>query len=129
MSEQLAKTFIEALRKLESDRDLETISSLYSENSELGNVVTHEKFHGVEGAREFWSNYRNTFNQVQSEFRNQIIVDGRAALEWTSSGSTGEGGEFSYEGVSILEMENGKISRFYAYFDPAKLGRQISENE
>ena len=53
MSEQLAKTFIEALRKLESDRDLETISSLYSENSELGNVVTHEKFHGVEGAREF----------------------------------------------------------------------------
>ena len=39
------------------------------------------------------------------------------------------GHEISYEGVSILEVEGDKISRFFAYFDPRKLGKQIEETE
>ena len=122
MAENTAKQFIDALHKLESDRDLETIVNLFSEDCEIGNVVTEDKDIGV---REFWTSYRESFGEVESTFRNEIITGGATALEWTTSGTSGEGHEFKYDGVSILEIEADKITRFHAYFDPNKLGKQI----
>ncbi len=72
MSEQIADKFTEALGRLESGRDLETIAALFAENSEVGNVVAPEKFNGRDGAREFWTKYRDTFGEVHSTFRNII---------------------------------------------------------
>jgi len=126
MAENTAKNFIEALKKLESDRDLETICGLFSENAKIGNVVTGEAKLGV---KEFWQNYRDNFDTVDSNFKNEIITDGSAALEWTTTGTNSEGGEFEYDGVSILEIDGDKIARFHAYFDPNKLGKQIAAEE
>jgi ketosteroid isomerase-like protein len=64
---------------------------------------------------------------VASSFRNVIVSDGRAALEWTTTGTSAAGVPISYEGVSILEMADGKITRFRAYFDPHDLGLQIDQ--
>ena len=122
MAENIAKQFIDALHKLERDRDLETIVNLFSEDCEIGNVVTENKDIGV---KEFWTSYRESFGEVESTFRNEIITGGATALEWTTSGTNGEGNEFKYDGVSILEIEGDKITRFHAYFDPNKLGKQI----
>ena len=123
MSENTAKQFIDALHKLESDRDLDTITNLFTEDCEIGNVVTEDKSIGV---KEFWTNYRESFGEVESAFRNEIITGNVTALEWTTSGTNGDGQEFNYDGVSILEMEGDKITRFHAYFDPNKLGKQIA---
>jgi limonene-1,2-epoxide hydrolase len=125
MAASIAEKFIEALRGLEENRDLDAMVALYAEGSEVGNVNAPEKFTGVEGAREFWSKYRDTFGEVRSTFRNRIIADDRAALEWTTEGTTANGAHFNYEGVSILEIEGDRITRFRAYFDPEALGRQI----
>ncbi len=122
MAENTAKNFIDALNKLESDRDLETICSLFSEKCEIGNVVTDDKNIGV---REFWNSYRETFDEVHSTFRNEIITDGVTALEWTTRGTNSDGHEFKYDGVSILEFASDRITRFHAYFNPNKLGKQI----
>jgi len=122
MAENTAKQFIDALHRLERDRDLETIVGLFSEDCEIGNVVTENKDIGV---KEFWTSYRESFGEVESTFRNEIITGGATALEWTTSGTNGEGHEFEYDGVSILEIEGDKITRFHAYFDPNKLGKQI----
>ena len=122
MAENTAKKFINALHKLESDRDLETVCGLFSEDAKVGNVVTDDK---NLGAREFWKNYRDTFDTVNSTFHNEIITDQTAALEWTTIGTSSVGSEFAYDGVSILEIESGLITRFHAYFDPNKLGKQI----
>ena len=122
MAENIAKQFIDALHKLERDRDLETIVGLFSEDCEIGNVVTEDKDIGAE---KFWSSYRESFGEVESTFRNEIITGDRTALEWTTSGTSGEGHEFEYDGVSILETDGGKITRCHAYFDPNKLGKQI----
>ena len=71
MSEQIAKRFIEALGKLEAGRELEELVRLFAPDAEVGNVVSPEKFHGQEGAREFWgAKYRDTFGEVRSTFRN-----------------------------------------------------------
>ena len=81
----------------------------------------------MEGAREFRTKYRETFGEVRSTFRNRIVTPDRAALEWTTEGTTANGAPFSYEGVSILEIEGDLITRFRAYFDPEVLGRQIEK--
>ncbi len=122
MAENTAKNFIDALHKLESDRDLDTIVGLFTENAEVGNVVTEDK---NIGAHDFWKSYRENFDTVQSTFRNEIVTGDATALEWTTSGTSNGGGEFEYDGVSILEIEGDKITRFHAYFDPNKLGKQI----
>ena len=127
MAENTTKKFIEALHKLEAERDLETIVSLFSEDSEVGNVVTDDD--ADINAREFWANYRDSFDEVRSTFRNEVITDKTSALEWTTRGTAGNGNSFEYDGVSILEVKGNKITRFHAYFDANKLGKQITDAE
>jgi ketosteroid isomerase-like protein len=126
MSEQTAKRFIEALGKLEAGRELEEMVRLFAPDAEVGNVVSPEKFHGREGAREFWgAKYRDTFGEVRSTFRNVFAAGDRAALEWTTEGTAQDGTPVRYDGVSVIETDGGRITRFCAYFDAGALGRQL----
>jgi steroid delta-isomerase-like uncharacterized protein len=125
LSREVADRFIEALWKLEEDRDVEALVEIHTEDCEVGNVAVSRIFSGHKGLREFWTSYRNTFDEMKSEFRNVFADDaGRAALEWSTEG-TSNGNRVSYEGVSILEIESDKVSRFRAYFDPRRLTEQI----
>lgn len=125
MSQGVAQGFIDALGKLEADRDVDPIVTTHAEECEVGNVIVPEKFKGRDGARQFWTEYRETFGEMKSEFRNIIAGEGRAALEWRTTGTDKDGDPVEYEGVSILEIEGNKVTRFRAYFDPSDLGRQI----
>ncbi len=125
MSEQTANRFIEALGRLEAERDLEGIVELFAPECEVGNVVSPEKFRGREGAREFWAKYRDTFGEVRSSFRNRIVGDAAAALEWTTEGTANDGTPLKYDGVSVIETDGEQITRFCAYFDAGALGRQL----
>ncbi len=128
MSEKIAEKFIAALAELEANRDVETMTGLYTENSEIGNIVTDSGNHrSSKGAREFWTNYRDTFGEVKSEFRNKIFSGDAVALEWTTEGTNNNGQAIKYDGVSILETDGEKITRFFAYFNPTELGHQITE--
>ncbi len=124
MSREVADSFVEALRKLEDDRDVEALVMIHTEGCEVGNVSVPETFRGHQGLREFWTSYRSTFGEMKSEFRNVFATQDRAALEWTTVG-TSNGDSVSYDGVSILEIEGGKVRRFMAYFDTRDLTRQV----
>jgi steroid delta-isomerase-like uncharacterized protein len=125
MSQEVAERFKEALWKLEEDRDVEALVEIHAEDCSVGNVAVPKTFEGHDGLREFWTNYRNTFDEMKSEFRNVFADDtGHAALEWTTN-ATEDGKNVSYTGVSILEIEGGKVKRFMAYFDPRSLTEQI----
>lgn len=125
MSKEVADKFVEALRKLEEDRDVEALVEIHTEDCDIGNVAVSKTFSGHEGLREFWTGYRNTFDRMKSEFRNVFADDaGRAALEWTTEG-TSDGNTISYDGVSILEIDGDKVYRFRAYFDPRRLTEQL----
>lgn len=126
MAHELAEKFIEALHNLEENRDVERLAAMFADDAEIHNVVTIENEHLLD-ARDFWTNYRDSFGDVHSEFRNRIAGDGTAALEWTTTGTNRDGQQFEYEGVSILEFDGDRIARFFAYFNPAKLGRQMTE--
>ncbi len=124
MSREVADRFVEALWKLEEDRDVEPLAAIHTEDCEVGNVSVPETFNGQEGLRKFWTEYRKTFGEMKSEFRNAFATEDRAALEWTTQG-TSDGDTVSYDGVSILEIEGDKISRFMAYFDTRRLTHQV----
>ena len=125
MSEQVAQKFIEALRTLEAGRDVEPLAALYSEGASIGNVLRPDHFHGPDGARQFWAEYRGTFQNAKSTFRNVIASEGRAALEWSTRGTSFDGKPLHYEGVTILETDGGKVTRSCAYFNPTALGEQM----
>ena len=126
MTREISEKFIEALNDLEKNRNVEKITSLFSDEAEINNVVTIENSHDLT-ARDFWTKYRDNFGEVNSEFSSKIYGEKTAALEWTTTGTGADGGEINYEGVSILEIEGDKITRFFAYFDPGKIGKQMTE--
>ena len=120
MSNEVADDFVKALRKLEEDRNVEPLVELHTEDCEVGNVSVSGTFRGHEGLREFWTSYRSTFGEMRSEFRNVFATEEGAALEWTTQGTSNED-SVAYDGVSILEIEGGKVRRFMAYFDTRDL--------
>jgi hypothetical protein len=120
----VADDFVEALRKLEDDRNAESLVEIHTEDCEVGNVSVSETFRGHEGLREFWTGYRKTFDEMKSTYRNVFATEDGAALEWTTEG-TSNGDTVSYEGVSILEIEGSRVRRFMAYFDTRDLTPQI----
>ena len=125
MSKEVADKFVEALRELEEDRDVEALVEIHTEDCDVSNVAVPKTFSGHEGLREFWTSYRDTFGEMRSEFRNVFADDaGHAALEWNTSGDA-NGNDVSYDGVSLLEIENGKVSRFRACFDPRTINEQV----
>ena len=124
MSKDVAEGFVEALHKLEENEDVEALVEIHTEDCEVGNVSVSETFKGHKGLREFWRSYRSTFAEMRSEFRNVIDTEDRAALEWTTTG-TSNGDPVSYDGVSILEIEGDKVRRFMAYFDTRALTSQV----
>lgn len=125
MADGMAERFIAALGRLEADRDADALVALYADDAETGNVNTPEGFSGPDGARTFWTEYRGTFGEMKSEFRNRIDAGERIALEWTTTGTSIEGEPVEYSGVSIIEVQGDKVARFQAYFDPSALGRQL----
>lgn len=127
MSQETAEKFVAALHKLEETRDSAEIVALYADDAEIANVVAPMKFSGQSGAREFWTKYRETFGEMRSEFRNKIYSDTSAALEWTTRGTSKSSNDICYSGVTILEIENDKITRSCAYFNSDDLGRQIEK--
>lgn len=127
MIEQVAERFLAALAQVERAGEIEPMVALFAEECEVGNVTMHENEHGVAGARKFWESYHATLGEAESTFRNHIYGDHRVALEWETAGQNQHNKPIRYEGVSILETDGDKITRFYAYFDPHKLGQQIAE--
>lgn len=126
MSKEINENFVSALRELESSGDVEMMVPLFAESSEIGNTALKDTLKGTEGVREFWTNYRGTFADLESKFRNRIAADGSSALEWETTGRSADGEEIRYQGVSVFEHDGEKITRFFAYFDPADLGKQIT---
>ena len=117
---QLTDQFIDALHRLESDRDVEGIASLFSQDAEVSNPLVHRENGGIHAARDFWSQYRDAFDEIRSDFRSVRDAEGVSFLEWHSEGSA-DGKPFRYDGVSVLEQADGKIAAFRAYFDTRHL--------
>ena len=123
-----ADEFIEALHALEEGGDVERMVQLFDDDCELTNPTHAAPHRGVEGVREFWRSYRDTFEEIHSDFSRVVETGDTTLLEWTSSGRARGGEPIRYSGVSILETRAGKVHRFRAYFDSSALGEQMKHD-
>ncbi|WP_420452160.1 nuclear transport factor 2 family protein [Ilumatobacter sp.] len=126
-STTITERFRDALRSLEESSSTDDLVDLYASGCSVGNVVDGEAFSGHDGVREFWTIYREQFDEVSSEFAVIAGDDSGGVLEWTTTG-TSNGHEVSYRGATVLEVADGEITRSMAYYDPADLGRQVVES-
>lgn len=126
MAKPTADEFVNALRRVEEAGDVEPMAALYADDARISNPMSATQT-GPQGARAFWKAYRDSFSRVSSRFRAVLESDERAMLEWTSECETATGVKTSYDGVSVVETRDGKIVRFAAYFDPAKLATPASQ--
>lgn len=115
-------TFIAALRAIEDAGDLEPMLALYDAASETTGPGDESPHMGREGARHFWHMYRESFTDIRSTFTNIVDAgDGTVMLEWTSAGTAHGGADVRYKGVSVVEMQGGRIRRFRTYYNPRDL--------
>jgi hypothetical protein len=111
--------FVAALGDLHSSRDVDPLVDLFAENATLRKLGMPHEEHGKEGARNFWSQYRDVFGSVDASFHHVARSDGIAFLEWTSAGTLSNGTDFRYGGVSVLEAGEESIDSFRTYYDTA----------
>lgn len=84
--------------------------------------MTEKTFVGSDGAREFWEECRSLFDDVRSTYRVKLDDGGVAVLEWRTEGTASASGEaIAYDGVTMIEHAEGRITRLRAYFDSRHL--------
>jgi limonene-1,2-epoxide hydrolase len=115
----LTQRFVRALEELHRDRHVEPLLELFSDDVTLTKAGMPHGQHGKEGARTFWEQYRNVFDELEATFQHITTDDGIAYLEWTSQGTLPDGSDFSYVGVSVLESKGDTIDAFRTYYDTA----------
>ncbi len=134
---EIAKSFMQSLRKAEETRELKELCELFGENPMLENLTrpslgkhsthNHEAKHTSPTA--FWRQYLSAFERIESHFTH-VTDDGRTAvLEWHSVGCLATGTPVEYNGVSIFEHDNNRISHFRTYYDSAALLPHAAKTE
>ncbi len=113
--------FIEALHDVEKEGDVEGMVALFDDDAVIQNPRDPSPLSGREGARRFWRSYRDSYEEIHSDFSKIVATDDTAMLEWTSSGRNAAGERVVYSGVSVVEMRDGLVHRFRAYFDTHEL--------
>ena len=113
----VAERFMTALQAFESGGDADPLVGLFREDAECVSLAHAER--GRDGVRRFWEEYRRAFATVRSEFTAALFADAGASLEWTSEGTLPTGAPITYRGVSILEVDGDRVSRFRTYYDSA----------
>lgn len=119
MASETAEKFMQTLQQIEEKKNVESLVSLFTEDAELSNLATPVPLQGKNGARQFWQKYLSVFQQIHSKFTNVVESDGSAVLEWISEGTLTTGEPLKYQGVSIIEIVDGKVQRFRTYYDSA----------
>jgi len=119
MASEVAEQFMTALRELEASGDTEPLMALFSDEPEAANLGRAQPAEGRDGVRRFWQDYLDAFDGIRSEFTHVVEGEGGVVLEWVSRGKLRNGEPVEYRGVSVLELEGDRVSRFRTYYDSA----------
>ena len=120
MASEMAERFMRTLQEMEQSGDTRAMVDLFTEGAELHRLTGDENATGREGAQKFWQEYLSAFQKIRSRFTNVIETGNTAVMEWVSTAEPESAKPFDYEGVSIIETENGKVTRFRTYYDSAR---------
>ena len=115
----MTERFTEALHHLDADNDAEPLVELSGDDTRLMKLDEAHETQGKDGARRFWTDYRNVFGEIRTTFTHTVAGEGSAALEWISEGTLSDGKPFSYRGVTVIEGDEDRLSGVRTYYDSA----------
>ncbi len=121
LSDDQADRFIEALKRIERERDPSPLVELFDDDAVIDSPAQGRSLAGKAGAHQFWSAYLRAFDRVESNVQQAHEFGDIAILEWQSSAVLRTGKPVDYHGVSVVEFCQDKIKRFCAYFDAATI--------
>ena len=120
MASEIAQRFIEALEESEETHDPTAVADLFSDDADIVRMTGQEHLSGRDAGLRFWTEYLSAFRDIHSDIYNVIEQGNKIVLEWSSEAETTKGKPLAYCGVSILEVDAGRIKRFRTYYDSAK---------
>lgn len=118
MPNDVTQAFMRALQEAEASNDPSPIVALYADDSTTENLSIGP-LSGVDGARDFWRRYLDVFSDIRSEFFHSSDDDRTGTMEWVARGHLASGKPIEYKGISVIEVENGKVKKFRSYYDSA----------
>jgi ketosteroid isomerase-like protein len=129
MASEMAERFMRTLQEMEQSGDTRAMVDLFDDQAELHRLTGDSNAAGRDGAQKFWQEYLTAFQQIRSRFTHVIESDGTAVMEWVSRAEPETAEPFEYEGVSIIEVNNGKVTRFRTYYDSARFVQTTAKNQ
>ena len=118
----LATRFMNALQTFERDRNLDSIAGMFAEAAALRRAPRERTYEGRDGAKQFWAEYLDAFQKVETQFGDVTSQDGRAVLEWHSRATSKQGHPLEYDGCTVIEGEGELVRSFRTYYDAASAG-------
>ncbi len=115
----LTERFAEALHRIDADRDTGPMLELTADDAELMKLDGNHRASGKDGAKTFWEDYRDVFGDLETTFTHTVVGEDIAALEWTSTGTLRSGKPFEYNGVTVIQGDDEKVSGVRTYYDSA----------
>ena len=116
-----AQRFADALQQLERDRDVDAfVAAVFAEDPELHRPeLEHNPVQrGRDGATRFWQQYLGQFDEIRSTFHRVVGAGPLGVLEWVGEGVLVGGAPVSYEGVSVIDVDDtGAVVRFATWYD------------
>ena len=122
----LTKRFADALHAVdESEEAIDAMVELFAEGAEIRNAaldLEEQTLEGREGARSFWTTYREQLTDVSTTFRHTTSGEGSGGLFWITSGKGADGEPVEYHGATLLVFDDGGlIEGFRGYYDTRQL--------
>jgi steroid delta-isomerase-like uncharacterized protein len=110
-----------------SSGDAAQVAALYTEDATREDVPTGATSRGRAEIEALARGLFETDAEVRLDVTGGFSGERWAVVEWTFSGSRQEtGGEVTFRGASVLELEDGRISRETDYYDLPQIQQQIA---
>ena len=127
------RQFIDALLSARNSHDVGRAAEFYSPDYKGVDVSQSAPHHGHAGIRQMLTTYLTAFPDLQFTNESTVVEDNRAVLIWIANG-THRGRlmnippsehKIQVRGVSVLTLENSRITRALYIWDVAGLLRDI----
>jgi steroid delta-isomerase-like uncharacterized protein len=120
-------SILEAYGEAWSSGEATQVGALYTEDAVREDVPTATTSRGRAEIEALAAGLFETDDDVRLEVTGGFVGETWAVVEWTFSGARKEtAGEVTFRGVSVIELDNGLISREADYYDLPQMQQQIA---
>ena len=103
-----SESFIRAFFETFNQRDLDKMDSLFSPDAQFYFPKTQPLI-GKKRILKFFNVLFRQYPRLNFDIQRIIIEDQQAAIHWTNQGKTRRNAPYENEGVTIMELRDGKI--------------------